>query len=386
MIGTRLAVDSELSLILEILTEKLQLTTTQFDRASTAYGSVTGWLGEDASPLAIFNPLLFPQGSLRLSTTVKPLKKTEFDLDVVCLLKIFQPMTPAQVYELVWERMWSHGTYRPIMERMPRCIRLNYAKESQFHLDIVPAIPDASNGGTFIQIPERPNPALSRWKTSNPKGYAFWFERQSVLHEKYARAQVEPLPQPVSATDMAPLAKAVQLLKRWRDVRFADDMHLAPSSIILTTLAGYDYTGERICVDALTNILEGLVAFSRSGRRELYNPANPDELISEKWVKDERTYSAFVDRIVEFRDEWQALLNAARSPLFGMGDVTARLRELFGEPVVDAIKAVSERVTKARSNNGLYVENKSGTIVTAAPAVSVVPSLLKVRPNTFYGD
>ena len=387
MVGTRLTADSELSLVLEILTSGLQITKTQYDRASTAYDSITGWLGEDGSPLAGFDPLLFPQGSLRLGTTVKPLKKSEFDLDIVCLLKILRPMTPGEVYELVWQRMWAHGTYRAIMERMPRCIRLNYSAESQFHLDIVPAVPDVSKGRTYILIPDRPDPELTTWKTTNPKGYAFWFERQMVLLEKYARwVEVEPLPTPVPATEKAALTKAVQLLKRWRDVRFKEDMDLAPSSIILTTLGGEQYTGQQICSDALTNILEGMVAFARSNRRSLYNPANAGELISEKWVKDDRAYRAFCDRIVEFRDKWQELLAAARSPIHGMGDVAVRLRELFGEPAVAAVKAVSERIRDARSNGALYVEKQSGSIITATPAASIVPSVVKVRSNTFYGE
>jgi hypothetical protein len=163
-------------------------------------------------------------------------------------------------------------------------------------------------------------------------------------------------------------------------------MELAPSSIILTTLGGYYHTGEQICSDALTDTLGGMVIFARSGRREIYNPANSNELISEKWVKDERTYLAFVDRITEFRDKWQALLDVARSPIYGMGDVSAHLQELFGEPVIDAVKSASERVANARLNNGLYVEKKTGSIITAAPAASIVSPLVKARRNTFYGD
>jgi hypothetical protein len=384
VVGTRLAADEELSVILELVAASLQVTQTQHDRARTAYDGVTDWLRKGGSPLEGYDPLLFPQGSLRLGTTVKPLKSTEFDLDVVCLLKMDGRVTPGQVYELVWARMWAHGTYRPIMERMPRCIRLNYASDSRFHLDIVPAIPDYAKGETFIRIPERPSPTLSVWRTSNPKGYANWFERQAVYLEKYARALVEPLPAQVSSSRKPALSKSVQLLKRWRDVRFKDDMHLAPSSIILTTLAGERYNGEPACCDALTSILEGLVAFARSNRRELRNPANPDEIISEKWLRDERAYQAFYARVVEFRDEWLKVLETARSPVQGMGEVTKLLYELFGEPVVGAVKAAQERVARAREGRDLYVDRATGALVTSVPATSIA-TVSKVRPNNFYG-
>ncbi len=66
------------------------------------------------------------------------------------------------------------------MERLPRCIRLNYAGD--FHLDIVPAVPDFEVGGTYIFVPDLDAnlaidaPQNDRWKPSNPKGYQIWFE------------------------------------------------------------------------------------------------------------------------------------------------------------------------------------------------------------------
>jgi hypothetical protein len=68
-----------------------------------------------------------------------------------------------------------------------------------------------------------------------------------------------------------------------------------------------------------------------------------------------------------------------------VGDVSARLRELFGEPAIDAVKAASKKVADARLNNGLYVEKKTGSIITATPAAPV-SQLVKARRNTFYGD
>lgn len=386
MIGTILSSDRQLSEVLELLTIRLQLTETQYGQAETAYRAVTTWLAADGSDVARFAPSLFPQGSLGLGTTVRPIRQCEFDLDVVCLLNISDNWSPDDVYSFVWDRMYANGTYRRIMERMPRCIRLNYAEDSQFHLDIVPAVPDATKGGTFLRIPDKPNPKLVAWKTSNPKGYATWFEQQTLLLEKYARAEVEPIPHPIPANEKAVLTKAVQLLKRWRDVRFRDEPELAPSSIILTTLAADQYTGEPICSIALTNILEGLVAFAQSGRMEIRNPANLDEVISEKWLKEPVAYKAFVEGITNFRDRWRTLVDASHRVVTGLGDVTAHLRDLFGEPAVEAIKTAAERVSRARTENDLYVERKTGSIVTWPTPTAVAVGVVRARPNNFYGE
>ncbi len=386
MIGDYLPSDWQLSEILELLTEGLQLTGTQDKRARTAYGAVTDWLSANGSPMACFNPHLFPQGSLRLGTTVRPIRQSEFDLDVICLLDLQHSSDPETVYNLIWGRMYENGTYRRIMERRPRCIRLNYAEESQFHLDIVPAIPDRTKGDGYLRIPDKPQPQLIAWKTSNPKGYAFWFERQTVLLEKFARAQIEPLPFQIPAAQKAALTKAVQLVKRWRDVRFQDQPDLAPSSIILTTLAGQEYTGEQLCSVALTRIVEGLFTFARSGQREIRNPANADEVISEKWLSSSDAYGASVEASSEFREAWRALVYASQAPVGGLRDVTARLRELFGEPAVGAVKAACERMNRARAGNDLYVERQAGSIITGASSTAAASTLIKARRNTFYGE
>jgi hypothetical protein len=91
-----------------------------------------------------------------------------------------------------------------------------------------------------------------------------------LVADDEAPVAVEPLPTPVSAKQMARVTKAVQLLERWRDVRFADELELAPSSIILTTLGRTFYTGEQICGEALTNVLEGMVNFARSANTTLF--------------------------------------------------------------------------------------------------------------------
>jgi hypothetical protein len=40
-------------------------------------------------------------------------------------------------------------------------------------MDILPAIPDPSRGGTALLVPDHD---AQSWKPSNPKGYAAWFD------------------------------------------------------------------------------------------------------------------------------------------------------------------------------------------------------------------
>jgi hypothetical protein len=70
----------------------------------------------------------------------------------------------------------------------------------------------------------------------------------------------------------------VQLLKRWRDLAFAEEC-LAPISVVLTTLAGMHYAGEESVSEALTTILAGIVnaialADLQGKRIVVRNPSN----------------------------------------------------------------------------------------------------------------
>ena len=70
--------------------------------------------------------------------------------------------------------------------------------------------------------------------------------------------KAKPVPAQEAVHEKEPLQLAVQLLKRWRDLAFADEC-LAPISVVLTTLAGMHYGGEESVSEALTTILAGIV-------------------------------------------------------------------------------------------------------------------------------
>ena len=79
----------------------------------------------------------------------------------------------------------------------------------------------------------------------------------------------------------------VQLLKRWRDIHYANSGY-PPVSIVLTTLAADFYTGEQSISFALLGVLDGIVArldaAQAQGRRlAVPNPVHLEEDFSERW-------------------------------------------------------------------------------------------------------
>lgn len=377
-----------LDALLESLCIKLQLTKTQDVRSRVHYKAVTDWLAEEGSPLYLFSPHIFPQGSQRLGTTTKPVGRAEFDLDAVCKLALNPQCSPGQLYSLIWDRLASHETYRKMMKRLPRCVRLNYSGD--FHLDIAPAIPDSECGGNCILVPDLDanlsllHPENDSWKSTNPIDYAEWFEDQCapvfVVNEKYASAQVDPVPDTEAVHAKPALKRSVQLFKRWRDVEYEQRPGLAPPSIILTTLSGHFYEGQQLCTDALQSILDSTVDQIQSTKRLcLKNPAHPQENICEKWDEVEGSYRDFCVAVSEFQNRFQQLQSVR-----GLDRIEEELAALFGEsPVQSVVKEyIDKRVTAPRNNGSLRVRPGSGLLV---PAV-VAPSAIAMPRNTFHGD
>lgn len=268
--------------LLEELCETVQLSETQFKEARDRYHAVGDWLADPNNSFAIYKPRVRSQGSARLKTTVKPVRQNEHDIDLILFLDLpysnfSQPKT---VFDFVEARLCENEFFRKNMEHYKRCIRITYA--SEFHLDITPARQDWTRGGNNMLVPDR---KIREWKESNPIDYAdFWFDSRALMSRTAKAARnIALLPEQESAWQKAPLRRAVQLMKRHRDIRFKDDPD-APRSIVLTTLAGLHYGGEELVSDALLAVLDGIIdqiASEPNGVIEVPNPVNPAEMFCE---------------------------------------------------------------------------------------------------------
>jgi hypothetical protein len=128
----------------------MQLSSTQFSLAEQHYHAICEWLGARESVLYLYQPDLYPQGSVALGTTVRPQRGDEYDVDLVCELAIDPKSVtrPVQLLDLIEARMRESERYRNRLERKKRCLRVNY--EHDFHLDILPGCPDEEAGGTCL--------------------------------------------------------------------------------------------------------------------------------------------------------------------------------------------------------------------------------------------
>jgi hypothetical protein len=362
--------------LLQRIGYKLQISRTQRELAEERYNSVGKWLSQDES----FNDgdvSIYPQGSLGIGTTVKPLNQQEYDLDLVCEIEEYwRGKNPLELLNLIENRLKEHKTYAAMVERKNRCIRLNYANE--FHMDILPAHPTDQTDSTCIKVPDR---KAKDWKDSNPRGYVNWFNEQAKQYETYfeKKAHIDPLPDDESVERKSPLKRAVQLIKRYRDVYFEDDLESAPISIVLTTLAGRAYYGQASVTESISHILNEIDRLiPKEGRLIVLNPSNPDEDLSERWDSNPDLYEKFKIFVKEFKQQWNHV-----TTLQGIHNIAAALKEMFGENIInESIKDQVEFIEKARKSQKLSVMGSTGMLVAASKETTSIP----VRKNTFYGE
>ncbi len=192
---------------------------------------------------------------------------------------------------------------------------------------------------------------------------------------KFAADSAEPLPALEAVEDKSPLQLAVQLIKRWRDIHYAEAPYPAPISIVLTTLAADASRAERSVSEAIASILYGILeavrAAEAAGRRlKVINPSNILEDLSERWDDEAEAYRGFKAGIQQLSRRWDALLLAG-------GNQNAELERLFGEPVKTVLEKRAERLHDARFEKKLSV--------TSAGVISASAGVARIPVNTFHG-
>ena len=357
----------ELDTLLEEVCVALQITQTQYEQAVGHYKAVGNWISEDPF-LRALDPRTFPQGSMRLQTTVRPWRYMEYDLDLVYMIGRGRQLTPRDIYRRIQKRLRDNKTYRDRLESLPRCLRLTYAGD--FHLDILPACPDSTYGRPYLRIPD------GGWdgKRTNPEGYAIWFEQQCALQREIkAMRELAPIPPHQPSQYRSVLRRTTQLFKRRRDVVYQDDQD-SPASIVLTTLAGNLFRGEDNTTDALVTILSATEAIVDSSEvLSVSNPSNPGEDLTETWTP--RQCKRFHSFVSDFQAQIHALM-AARGP-----QLTTTLQTLFGEEIAtQAVTAYAKRLDGERRAGRLHAITGTGLLTT-----QIGRGAVKVGRNENYG-
>ena len=303
--------------LLKKLIDNLDLPDSVYEKAVKRYEDIGKWFARKESICYEYDPHIFPQGSFRLGTVIRPLDENEvYDLDLACNLRTgIESLTHSQkdLKTLVGDELEAYRVARNIksnLEEKHRCWRLEYADDVHFHMDIVPCIPAGGSSQVLLSesihqsgveqglagdisekavcITDDRHLAYSEkgtdWQISNPEGYALWFSSRVKLGlETKLLSEAAQIDQVPLYKEKAPLQRAVQLLKRHRDKMFVDNPDSKPISVIISTIAAKSYSGVKTIEEALHEALSGLKQFAVSGSEVVPNPVNPTENFADRW-------------------------------------------------------------------------------------------------------
>ena len=375
----------QLNDLYERIIKAIDISNDMFDEAEKAYKALGGWIDAKTPTYKIE---IYPQGSFALGTVIKPISDSEdYDLDLVCEF--------ANQYGLSAKEL-KCDVVKPLLERYKkikgeiinkkRCWHVEYEDLPNFHMDIIPAV-HRKLAKEYIDITNH-DEENDRYDYigSNPKGYVEWFNkrketRRQVLLEQYCRenrhlitcqADVEKLKEYNFKT---PLQKAIQLLKRHRDVMFENDTQkLKPISIIITTLAAELYNDEDNVVDALTNILTNIEAhLKRKMVAGVYHVDNPKytgvdvENFADKWVEHPERKDAFFAWIRKAQND----LVSGRIYTFNRIDMAQNINQalgvttgkrIFNELAREEREAIEKQKNKICPSTGMISEKGNITI------------------------
>lgn len=395
--------------MLDTVFDNLDLTKTQRERIETAYKAVGNYLASCDHPL-LEGAQIYPQGSMRLRTTNKPLAQEEFDVDLILFLPNAAYATREQIVRVVKQHLLDNEVYKSLVEDLPRGLRINYTGD--YHLDITPAKAYDLQGlhGHPLWVVDK----HTSFKESNPEGMAQGFDKACsmlpvirkahVFMEALTNRSVTELP---DQSKKKPLNRITQILKRHRDVWSQQDGHthadFRPISVVITMLAslayvevvksGKEYDNE---FDLILDVIELMPHHIETNFDEIFitNPTMKPENYAEKWNRVERQEgqkyrNAFYAWHRAAVDTFEHLANANNQ---GVDNVFTALSWAFGErPVIAAKDRIVEVVNTNRSEGNLSVVLGTGAITTAvagkaSAASRVVTSVVPVKGNRFYGD
>ncbi|MBI9008533.1 MAG: nucleotidyltransferase [Tenericutes bacterium] len=355
----------EIDEYLHLIGDKLQISKNQRESIQKNYEALVDYIENNNSLTKTYDKIIaYAQGSYAIDTVNKPLRNDEFDIDIIVEFPLKVAVQgPKVFYDELLNVFSGESRYADIVEPKNRCVRINY-KSSNYYFDILPVVPTNQEG-----IKHAPDKKLEKWVRTSPKRYRDWFNKKAAALLLEYR-ELEPLQTDELPFQMKPpLKRAVQLVKRSRDIFFKDEEKYYTSSIIITTLFGKHYNSEKspfLCIKNVVSILKQKYTTTF----ELKNPVDNNESFTEKWVTDIKYYSNFKSFIDFLYKKINEIENSQ-----GINNKLLYLSELFGDSTVDSVVST---YSEWNNRKNYSVDNKG--------KLSTSNNINTAKKNTFYGE
>ncbi|AHC84093.1 MULTISPECIES: nucleotidyltransferase [Pseudomonas] len=387
----------------------ISLTASQYELIEDRYSQLEKILSASTDPL-LAGAHIFPQGSMRLRTTINPVKDAPKDLgtidaDAIVWLPNAGNADADTVLAAIEQRFREGSRVQSDIVKLRRGIRIEYADENPgFHIDVTPARAVQGNGESDgqgkLEVPDRE----TGWKASSPIPYADWLHsasEQKISLELYKSLAInesrgavmdsatqEPLPSYQDYDKLDPLRATIKLLKRHRDEWAIEtrNENYRPISAVITTLATHAYLKvvkeshhtPLTPIDAILKIVEKIPEEIRvfAGQYYVLNPRDAGENFAEKWNRPEEGH-----KYCQAFDNWHASALVAFTlglqPHDSAGSFAQVMKRSFG---------IGESLITESNNeipgNWTMAGRKAGTTRNILAATAIFGSSSHATPQT----
>ncbi len=363
--------------MLNKIDKQIEISETQYEKAKSSYEAVGNYLINNME----YDAKVFAQGSFKLGTVIKPISdRDEYDIDLVALID-HKFIDAKQLKNFVGDILKNSERYSEKIKEGKRCWTIDYAEDASYHIDILPTMKSITyaRDNKIIMTNKNLKEMNYEFMETNPEAYYNWFikrmqEERKKLYEEYAinnKVNIEEIPEYKIKTK---LQIAIEIVKRYRDIKFKDMIEIKPISIILTTIMAEVYTGNESVYELIKKFSEEYMTHiekDKNGNFIIRNPVNIEENFADKWQIHPERKKAFFEFMRDLKKE---IINN-NILLYGNNiDIANEYKRLFGE---EAVNRVYENMANETKNEKNYV-NENGNVLKNKTNIMI-------RKHNFYG-
>ncbi|MBL28271.1 MAG: nucleotidyltransferase [Rhodospirillaceae bacterium] len=347
----------------------------------------------------------YPQGSMAIDATISTRgTDDEYDLDIVTQLGgRFHNLPPLAILRELEVALSDYPVQKVL--RQTRCVTLFYA--DKMHLDVTPALRlyGTLDRESEITHAKGPPPSVDdRLVDMNAYGFANWYRDRTPVELRLAKAfhrrwleeagriradaDVDDVPDQCDFIVKNTATLALQLIKRFRNIRYANYAGRIPPSVMLSYYAGLaaqpNLSLTAMVIRLASWIIGEIERASIYGRKlHVANPVCPDDVFTDRWPESVAQQDEFAGHLKTLVQSLERMRKGELLPDAMMGE----LRADFGDRVVTrAADQIAAKVGQDIQQSRQRYTRRGGLIwPTAAAAPVVKPAVATARPHTFFG-
>lgn len=384
----------------------IQLPPSLHKKACDRFNAIFNYLENRESNIKGRIQLMYPQGSMAIDATISTRgTDDDFDLDLVAEFpEEFKSWSQCKLLNELYSALKDYQGLK--VKRQTRCVTLYYA--DKMHIDITPSIRNEFTPEKESIIAHSKGPFSTTddyWVDMNAYGFAGWYNERTpdeervskAIQERWksreslvvlAEAEQEDIPDQSNFVVKNTTTLALQLLKRFRDTRYANETGRIPPSVMLACYAGQCAKQDISLTDMLLRLANHIRG--ELERAELYstlvkvqNPVFSSDVFTDRWPENSKQQSDFLHHIKDLIRGLEMLKNKR----FSITELNSWLEENFGKGVVSRAnatiaKSIGDNIVNAKQS----YSPRGGIIMPATASLLTSASVVKASPHTFYGD